>query len=86
MDVECMFPKRSIASTNIVRPRSVGNDVSVEPPEVMFSDFSLKALISHWDVHLFGPNPFRQTGVAWQKNSFWERCVAWVGGLWKVDF
>ncbi|CAK9086700.1 Uncharacterized protein SCF082_LOCUS41009 [Durusdinium trenchii] len=30
---------------------------------VMFSDFSLKALISHWDVHLFGPNPFRQTGV-----------------------
>lgn len=25
---------------------------------VMFSDFSLKALINNWDSHILGPNPF----------------------------
>lgn len=28
----------------------------------MFSDFSLKALISDWNADLLGPNPFVQTG------------------------
>lgn len=26
----------------------------------MFSDFSLKALISQWDQKLLGPNPFKK--------------------------
>eukprot|EP00933_Yihiella_yeosuensis_P084438 TRINITY_DN9892_c2_g1_i1.p1 TRINITY_DN9892_c2_g1~~TRINITY_DN9892_c2_g1_i1.p1 ORF type:complete len:626 (+),score=122.05 TRINITY_DN9892_c2_g1_i1:82-1959(+) len=30
---------------------------------VMCSDFSLKALIRHWDAELLGPNPFRNVGV-----------------------
>jgi len=30
---------------------------------VMFSDFSLKALISNWDEQKLGPNPFLQVGV-----------------------
>ena len=30
---------------------------------VMFSDFSLKALISSWNSEYFGPKPFLQTGV-----------------------
>lgn len=29
---------------------------------VMFSDFSLKALIKNWDSKLLGPNPFVKTG------------------------
>ncbi len=28
---------------------------------VMFSDFSLKALINDWDSNLLGPNPFIKT-------------------------
>ncbi len=28
---------------------------------VMFSDFSLKALINDWDSNLLGPNPFVKT-------------------------
>ena len=27
---------------------------------VMFSDFSLKALISQWDHNQLGPNPFKK--------------------------
>lgn len=26
----------------------------------MFSDFSLKALIDHWDAKVLGPNPFKR--------------------------
>ncbi len=29
---------------------------------VMFSDFSLKALINQWDESKLGPNPFKKVG------------------------